>query len=467
MTGLPSGAANYNGVGRISVNGRYLLLTGNSFGPATSVLDLQTGQSQTLTPVPFAPDGLGRAVADDGTFVYDEAGLYIVKGAAAQSINFPYVCTEQAVIDSSAQTVVYVQSNYATNSYSIHAYSIAQKTDIALFTQGDNTAPFVTADGTRAMFISTASGSPQIWTVNTDATGARQVTSDPAGVILAAMSDDGTTGWYLSNSGQVMQVDLNSGAVVERIGRTPSWTRSTPVMTPGTALTIEGKGLSDSIFTAAGYPLPQSLGGATVSIGGIGAPILSVAPAQIVVQAPWEIPVLDDSVTSINIVVNPAVSTSPFIPTLTSSVSAWSGWGAFVPGPSGYVLAAHEDWSGPVTRFNPALPSEILHLYGFGFGPVDSHPPAGMPASANPLSSTVVPIACSALGADNVTQLTIPVLFSGLAPGLVGYYQLDIQLPSSNLRTNTGIECIGSGLPGGFGGNIPANIDPLHVPRKG
>lgn len=477
VLGLPGGAMTFNGGGRISGNGRYLLLfvpnAGRvpNAGPAPNVVDLQTGQSQTNYPI--TPDGLGRVIADDGTVVADESNvLFIVKGATVQSIPFPPgVYLQQAVIDAGAQTIVYVQSAYGASLGSIHAYSIAQQQDIALFTQADGSAPFVTADGTRAMFVSTASGSPQVWIVNTDGTGAHQVTSDAAGVLLAAMSDDGTTGWYLSGSGRVIQVNLSSGITQVMIDRTPGWTGSTPAVTPGTPWTLEGTGFSDSTFTAAGYPLPQSLGGVTVSIAGINAPIFSVAPTQIEVQVPWEILNGNPSGAQVSVTVNAAASTSPFVTGVTNQVSAYPGDGSFASDPTGvYTLAVHQDWSALVTHSSPARPGEVIHLYGFGFGPVDSQPADGVPASANPLSRTLAPITCSTLGADNVTgipiPIPIPVLFSGLAPGLVGYYQLDVQLPSSNLRANTGIGCIAPGLDEGFFGYIPVKTDLRNIPRK-
>ena len=66
-----------------------------------------------------------------------------------------------------------------------------------------------------------------------------------------------------------------------------------------------------------------------------------------------------------------------------------------------------------------------------------------MASPANPLARTVVPVTCWTWGADNISQVDIPVLYSGLAPGLAGYYQLDIRLPGSNLRTAFQFYCNG------------------------
>ena len=100
----------------------------------------------------------------------------------------------------------------------------------------------------------------------------------------------------------------------------------------------------------------------------------------------------------------------------------------------------------------PARPNEVLHLYGAGFGRVDRSQADGVPAPSDPPASTVVPITCWAWGADNVTQLDIPVLFAGLAPGLVGYYQMDIRVPASNLRASVQLNCTGEGDNSNFFG---------------
>ena len=51
--------------------------------------------------------------------------------------------------------------------------------------------------------------------------------------------------------------------------------------------------------------------------------------------------------------------------------------------------AIHHDWSSYVTSDSPALPGEVLHFYGTGFGPVQPAVATGTPAPASPLA--VVP----------------------------------------------------------------------------
>src|SRR5204863_7953948 len=112
------------------------------------------------------------------------------------------------------------------------------------------------------------------------------------------------------------------------------------------------------------------------------------------------------------------------------------------------TLVIHEAWDALVTPSQPARPNEVVHLFGTGFGQVDSPPPSGIPAPADPLARTVVPVTCKYLAADNRTFVEIPVLFSGLAPGLVGYYELDVRLPTSLPTPTMGFHCSGEGGSG-------------------
>jgi uncharacterized protein (TIGR03437 family) len=123
------------------------------------------------------------------------------------------------------------------------------------------------------------------------------------------------------------------------------------------------------------------------------------------------------------------------------------------------TLTIHEAWDGLVTPSNPARPNEIIHLYGTGFGKVDSPPSTGMPSPANPPAQTTVPITCKYVAADKRTFVEIPVLFSGLAPGLAGYYQLDVRLPASLTIPTMGFHCSGEGgstSDGSFNASFPA-----------
>jgi enamine deaminase RidA (YjgF/YER057c/UK114 family) len=99
-------------------------------------------------------------------------------------------------------------------------------------------------------------------------------------------------------------------------------------------------------------------------------------------------------------------------------------------GPPKLVASAHQDFSGLITSNQPARPGEIIHLFASGLGPVTPPVPDGASAPATPLSRTVSPVTCGALDASG-NSIPLTLLFAGLAPGMTGIYQLDVQLPSS------------------------------------
>jgi uncharacterized protein (TIGR03437 family) len=93
-----------------------------------------------------------------------------------------------------------------------------------------------------------------------------------------------------------------------------------------------------------------------------------------------------------------------------------------VPSAPGIFVAANTDF-----RVNsaalPARRGEVLHIFGTGQGTVTpavaDGAAAGQPLSMSPTMPNVI------LGGRQ-----IPVLFSGLAPGLAGLWQVDIAIPA-------------------------------------
>ena len=60
-------------------------------------------------------------------------------------------------------------------------------------------------------------------------------------------------------------------------------------ISPGEILQIYGSNLSTAPVTSSNIPLTTTLGGTSVSIGGIPAPLYYVSPTQINAQAPFEL----------------------------------------------------------------------------------------------------------------------------------------------------------------------------------
>lgn len=76
-----------------------------------------------------------------------------------------------------------------------------------------------------------------------------------------------------------------------------------------------------------------------------------------------------------------------------------------------------------VTATNPAFRGEVVVIYATGLGSVTFPPATGAATLSDPPSvSTPLPIV-------TVGGVTAPVIFSGLAPGFVGLYQVRVQVP--------------------------------------
>jgi uncharacterized protein (TIGR03437 family) len=75
------------------------------------------------------------------------------------------------------------------------------------------------------------------------------------------------------------------------------------------------------------------------------------------------------------------------------------------------------------TGGRPAVRGEFISIYSTGLGAVTNQPGTGMAARADLLSMTIATPTVSIGGADAL------VVFSGLAPGAMGLYQVNVQVP--------------------------------------
>ena len=90
----------------------------------------------------------------------------------------------------------------------------------------------------------------------------------------------------------------------------------------------------------------------------------------------------------------------------------------------GYGAVQHNADYSLVTPSNPAQPGEYLIVYLSGLGAVSPAVSDGAAAPLNPLSWSANTFTVF-IGGQPVTPV-----YAGLAPGLVGLYQLDVQVPT-------------------------------------
>ncbi|MEP7362434.1 MAG: IPT/TIG domain-containing protein [Acidobacteriota bacterium] len=188
---------------------------------------------------------------------------------------------------------------------------------------------------------------------------------------------------------------------------------------PGALISIFGTNMSTTTAGAASLPLPTALGGTQVLMNGQLARLIFVSPGQINAQAPWELA----GSSSVNVrVVNSGVPSN----TVTNNTGP-AGPGIFTVAPTTAGIVTHGADGSLVTAANPAARGEIVVVYATGLGPVSNTPASGNASPGGPLArligQTIVTFGSSQFGT---------VLFSGLAPGFVGLFQVNVQVPAAS-----------------------------------
>jgi len=194
-------------------------------------------------------------------------------------------------------------------------------------------------------------------------------------------------------------------------------------LAPGSIASAFGFDLSVNTVAAEGAPLPTILGGSTMLFNGQTAvPKFFASPVQVNFQIPWELegsPTAGLTAAVANEVSErfnlPLARVSPAVFTVPSGGNGQAA--ALISGVG--VLAAPE---GFVPGSRPARIGEALEIFVTGLGPVSNPPASGAPALASPLSATIEDVSVR-IGVEPAR-----VLFSGLAPGFVGLYQINVEL---------------------------------------
>ncbi len=192
------------------------------------------------------------------------------------------------------------------------------------------------------------------------------------------------------------------------------------VFAPGSLASIFGDNLAESAVSAEGAPLPRELAGTAVVVAGIPAPLLYVSPSQINFQVPFEAPLGD---AELEFRRDGGVRETRHIHLVYAAPGLFTQSG---DGRGAGVVMHLSDFR-LVTPENPAAQGEILALYATGLGAVtqpvrsgDAAPPAPVPLP--PLPSLYVVV-------DSRGQ---QLLYAGLAPGLVGVYQINFVFDPSS-----------------------------------
>jgi uncharacterized protein (TIGR03437 family) len=183
---------------------------------------------------------------------------------------------------------------------------------------------------------------------------------------------------------------------------------------PGSIITIVGSGLASWTTAATSYPIPTTMGDATVTIGAQNAYLLYVSDTQINAILSTRLPAGSA----------PLVLTVPG-GTATATISIVPAAPGIFTSDGVHAQAENQDYS-VNSSANPAASGSTITVYFTGQGAVKTSVPDGYPApSTGILNYVTVDPTTASVGGQQAA-----ISYAGLAPGLAGVAQANIILPN-------------------------------------
>ncbi len=435
---LPDAGVNPGSV-RISHNGRYAV----RFGGESSILaqyaelydfvaggyvnNLHSGIELQCGGTPCTVVGDGRqSLTDDGALLTAQ-GLWLngqvsAVGTLSREIasrispDGKVIVTEFAV---SSQCYGDEAFGYCNYNNALVAYNVATGVEVQLakspayqqnqvsFQGQPYFFPTVSNDGRFVLYR--AGTAPQLILSTTDGASQFQITNDSSGIAEGTLSGDARHAYAVSQDGALLSIAVDSGGVQTILsGGVPTITKISGAMVPGSLVTLTGTNLF--------APDGQS----RLGFSGSRPPIVSSTANSVTVQIPWE---LD---TTQLLTVSGSNPDSPF-----EQAASFQP----VPAAPAFLAVMHADFTPLNTYSNFASPGENLVVYMTGLGSVSPSVATGQTAPPEPLSYTQFPLDCIWDPRDRGGHAAV-IQFSGLAPGTVGVYQVNLLAPTNTPASN-------------------------------
>ena len=181
--------------------------------------------------------------------------------------------------------------------------------------------------------------------------------------------------------------------------------------------------LSTDTAASTTQPLPTTSADTQVIVNGKPGALAYVSPTQI--NLPLALSLPTGGTVDVQVV---KASTGQIMAGAEISLSSASP-GLFVLGgaQSGPVAALNQDNS-LNTASNPAVRGSVVQIFGTGQGPVLNPPPDGQ-ASSGPVETVARPQIV--LGSPGIQVPADNIKYSGLAPGFVGLWQINLEIPTT------------------------------------
>jgi uncharacterized protein (TIGR03437 family) len=399
--------------------------------------------------------GPQRVISDSGLVVFTSSAptgpslvaqapdIYLMNldGTGVRNITHfasPNLYGQNGVISADGQTIAF-ESNYGPGGNISEVQQIfainADGSGLRQLSAGPDpvTNPSLTADGSLVAYVQ----SGQIKVVPTSGSGAVTVLTnfqystarDPV------VSDDGTeVGFSLGppNSGRGALFEIPAAGTSRKAIFAPVslnlngifGVAGTEAPSPGSLISAYGLNFADDqLTTPQGYPLSATLGGISLLVNGQPALIAAVTPWQINAQLPQDVPP-GNATFQVSSHGNSANTVTAQVRVVAPSVFAYLTQGE-QPGTVYWQAAAfHPGTATPADAAHPATAGETLETYGSGLGITNPTVAPGQPSPASPPASAAVKPQVT------IGNLPAQVTFGGLVPGLVGVYQINAVVPA-------------------------------------
>jgi uncharacterized protein (TIGR03437 family) len=216
----------------------------------------------------------------------------------------------------------------------------------------------------------------------------------------------------------ILPSGYDASAAVPNIARVVSAADGVSAPAPGGLFSIYGTNLSPTNIASREIPLPTALADSCMTINGQPVPILYVSPTLVNAQMPYQ------AIGNVTMIVHTpgGVSDNFNLTVQPTSPTVFFGQmpsGQFFP----TIVRATNNLM--VTDTNPVHRNDVLVVYLTGLGKVSPLVEDGRPAPFEPLAETLTKPEVTLGGVG------LPVLYSGLTPGQVGLYQLNVSVPGN------------------------------------
>ena len=187
-------------------------------------------------------------------------------------------------------------------------------------------------------------------------------------------------------------------------------------LAPGSIISVFGANLASSPAGASSLPLPKTLAGASLQVGGYEVPLFYSSGGQINAQLPFELPPNSRPQLIVKgadfVTVPETITVATARPGIFTTTQDGKGQGVIMDVGNRLADAA-----------NPAKAGDVVVVYCTGLGATNPAVRSGEAAPASPLAKVVTPVTVTIGGQPATVQ------YAGLTPGYAGLYQVNVQIP--------------------------------------